>query len=1236
MRPQGPQSGTGGRPHGGVDGDEIGWAPGYDDAVIIPQIVGGVVEFAPVRDGLPMVKARISWDGDQIGRTLVVLLDTGCSTMLISSEFVFSHGVPWVKRDRRAPLVDAGGGLLEGSGEAHSLPMKLHFGSHVTRERFDLLPMKGQPYQAIIPFWWLAKHRVTNLYECRNDASVRAKFNRPSCSHCTSAQADEITFEWDESILDPAYEGIVGQCGVVTAAADHAPATPGTVVAGLPEIYSEYSKVFSEETARALPPNRDCDHAIELLPGKQPPFGPIYSLSELELQALREYLKEMLDSGKIRPSKSPAGAPILFVPKAHGRGLRLCVDYRGLNRVTVMNRYPLPLISELKDRVQGAKIFSRIDLKNGYNLIRIKPGDEWKTAFRTRYGLFEYLVMPMGLTNAPATFQAYIGNLLKDLVDIGVLVYIDDILIYSETMEEHERLVKEVLRRLQDNGLAAAPDKCEFHKSKLAFLGFIISDQGVEMSEDKLREIRDWETPKNVKDVQAFLGFANFYRRFIKDYSRIAKPLTDLTKSGITFEWPIECELAFRSLKEAFTQAPILKHFDPELPIQIEADASDFALGAVLSQYHEPRWHPVAYHSRKMTPAELNYEIYDKELLAIVEVFKEWRRYCEGAKHQISVYSDHRNLEWFVTNKARNRRQARWAMETMQYDFKIHYRKGSANGKADALSRRSEYRPKGGDGDELLPTHFVLKPDHLDQDSLSHRPLAIAAVALCAATLAPFADEFKARVREAAQKDSEYLRKIELARAGEAGDNVGTEDGLLTYKLRLWIPEDEELRLEIAKTEHDVQTAGHLGGGKTHELLSRNFYWPKMEAWVQDFVSSCDVCQRVKAARHGRYGKLLPLESPYKPWTSISMDFITELPKSDGFTSIWVIVDRFTKMAHFIPLKPPATARDLARIFVREIWRLHGIPSEIVSDRDSRFTSNFWQSLLELLSIKSKMSTAFRPQTDGQTERVNQTLEAFLRAFCCKDQSDWASLLPWAEYCYNNSATSATGMTPFYANYGYHPVTNWPGDEEPRNPTSINYVHWMKGVHEGICKRLKATRERMGQWYDKNKVEAPKFEPGDRVMLDARHVKTKRPSKKLDFKSIGPFTIKRVIKDIACELDLPDEWKIHPVFHISLLEPYRTARISGRPEMTQEATQQAVAEVEVESDDDPEGHFPVESIMDSRKRNSKVRYLIKWKDYPAREDWTWEPFENLSHCQETLREFHAAWPRKPRDRRFRG
>jgi hypothetical protein len=436
-------------------------------------------------------------------------------------------------------------------------------------------------------------------------------------------------------------------------------ATQGNLDIQIPKKYQEYADVFDKVKASVLPKHRPYDCPIDLQPGQEPPWGPIYNLSPTELEVLREYIEENLAHGFIRHSKSPAGAPIFFVKKKDG-SLRLVVDYRGLNKVTIRNRYALPLISSLLERIGGAKHFTKIDLRGAYNLVRIRPGDEWKTAFRTRYGHFEYTVMPFGLTNAPAVFQHMANDVFRDFLDIFLIIYLDDLLIYSKTQEEHNIHVRKVLERLRKYGLYAKLEKCSFDSEQVEFLGYTISSKGIFMDPAKVKTILEWQPPRSVRDVQCFLGFANFYRKFIWNYSKIVLPLTQLTKKDQAFIWTNEADTAFTQLKKAFTSAPILAHIDPEKPFTIEADASDFALGSILSQPgKDGQSHPVAFHSRKFTAAEINYEVHDKELLAVVDSFEQWRHFLEGSPHQIIIYSDHKNLTYFQTARVLNRRQAR-------------------------------------------------------------------------------------------------------------------------------------------------------------------------------------------------------------------------------------------------------------------------------------------------------------------------------------------------------------------------------------------------------------------------------------------------------------------------------------------------------------------------------------------------------------------------------------------------
>ncbi len=461
----------------------------------------------------------------------------------------------------------------------------------------------------------------------------------------------------------------------------------------IPLDYSDLQAVFSKKNAELLPKERPYDCPIDLIDKNSiPPYRALYQLTEPEMKVLENYIKENLQKGFIRPSKSPSGAPIFFVKKKNGE-LRPCIDYRGLNEMTIKNRYPLPLINSLLDRLTGSKYFTKIDLRGAYNLVRIKKGDEWKTAFRCRYGHFEYLVMPFGLTNAPAIFQNMMNDIFKEYLDYFVVILLDDILIFSKNLDDHKHHVRLVLEKLQQWKLYAKLEKCFFHQQEIEFLGYIIGPNGIKMCPDKTSSIKDWPTPNTITQVQSFLGFANFYRRFIYNYSKIAKPLTDLTKQNQQFQWNSEAGEAFQQLKKSLTQDPLLVHPDTSKPFTVHTDASNYAIGAVLSQ----NGHPVAYYSRKLLNAEINYAVHDKELLAIVASFTHWRHYLVGSAFSITVYCDHKNLTFFRVKRLLKQRHARWAETLSEFNFQLHYVPGNQNAAADALSRREGLAPEEGD-----------------------------------------------------------------------------------------------------------------------------------------------------------------------------------------------------------------------------------------------------------------------------------------------------------------------------------------------------------------------------------------------------------------------------------------------------------------------------------------------------------------------------------------------------------
>ncbi|KAJ1571867.1 hypothetical protein NDA12_006538 [Ustilago hordei] len=740
-----------------------------------------------------------------------------------------------------------------------------------------------------------------------------------------------------------------------------------------------------EVEADKLPHHTEHDLHLELIEGGKPPQGPLYLKGPKEMSELRRYLDENLEKGFIRPSKSPAQSPVLFVPKKDG-GLRLCVDYRGLNEITVKNRAPLPLIEEQLFLLRKARIYTKLDLRAAYNLIWIAKGDEWKTAFGTQLGLYEYLVMPFGLANAPAHFH--------------------------DTEEAHVKHVTEVLTRLRSNRLFAKLSKCEFHTKTVEFLGYIIKPMGIEMDPEKVHTVKEWPMPESIHDIQRFLGFANFYQRFIAHFAHIAKPLTALVKPierFKKFELPEEAQQAFHKLIQAFTSAGVLQHFDYHLPTRLETDASDFAIAGVLKQEHEGQWHPVAFYSRKMSSAEKNYEIHDKELLAVVACLTQWRHMLAGLPSQLVILTDHEALKYFKSQRHITGRQAQWAILLADFDFILQYRPGDKGGEPDALTRRTDMQPAG---------------EEQDHNSIASKGL-------------------KDLVKIFQPLDQE-LQEIHRKKPFELKDDLWYSGGRLVIP-KVTMPgrtnnrhsrsakevdgqslSVEHLRFMVMTQCHDGITAGHVGRDATIKAAQRHYWWPNMTAWIADYVASCPVCARYKAPRHRPYGLLQPLATPDRPWGSISLDFIEGLPPSKKYDSktydsILVIVDRLTKFAILAPTHKMVMAKQTAVLLYGHMVRLFGYPDHMVSDRGRQFISGAWKAFAEQMGVKHSLSTAYHPQTDGQTERVNQVIEQYLRMYCNYEQDDWANLLDTAAFVYNNTVHNSIGVSPFFACYGWNP-----------------------------------------------------------------------------------------------------------------------------------------------------------------------------------------------------------------------
>jgi hypothetical protein len=818
--------------------------------------------------------------------------------------------------------------------------------------------------------------------------------------------------------------------------------------------------------------------------------------------------------------------------------------------------------------------------------------------------------MPFGLTNAPATFQHFMNDVLRDCLDKFAIGILDDILVYTKTtLEDHIKHVRHVLQKLRENELYAKFSKCEFFVTQVDFLGHTVSEQGVSMCKDKHKAILDWPDLTSKDDILSFMGLANYYRRFIDNFSKLAEPITRLLKKDAPFEWQESQNKAFKAIKQAFAEDVTLSYADPEKQFQVECDASDFALGGVLSQMDDSGTiRPVSFYSRKLLPAELNYEVYDKELLAIKSCFDEWRQYLLGTALPIKVYSDHKTLEYFLATKTLTRRQARWSLFLSEFNFVIMYQKGIKNNKADALSRRHDHEIT--EEERKLQVKALLKPENFEQlhvATLRNQP--------------EWTSELLLHVIREAETDKEVIGfKEKLLQTPNEMTRWSIKNNVLHFDDMVFVP--QKARLEVLQQRHDAKTAGHFGFRKTLELIQREFWWPRMAKDIKHFTDSCEVCGRCKVPRHKPYGLLEPLPAATKPWSSVTMDFIVELPKSQDYNAILVVVDRMTKLSHFIPCTTNITAEETATLFINNVFKLHGLPDEIISDRGPQFKSQFWKTLFSTLEVKVKLSTAYHPQTDGQTERTNQTLEQYLRAFTNYQQDDWAELLPLAEFTYNNSYHTAIKCSPFWATYGEHPRCEVIIDEHKTScnvPTAEERVNRMKKLHKELVTYLQETRTIMATNTNPHRLQEPTLEVGGKVWLSRKNIKTLRPCPKLDFKRLGPFEIIEKVGTKAYRLALPPLMKnLHPVFHVSLLEPVTENLLEGR-------TIDPPLPVEVESDIE----YEVETILDSRKRRNQVSYLVSWKGYGPEEN-TWLNFKDLTHCQELLKEFHEKYPSKPK------
>ena len=991
-----------------------------------------------------------------------------------------------------------------------------------------------------------------------------------------------------------------------------------------PQVFpKELPALTPKEPERGMPP-----FEIKLKPDTQPfgRYGP--RMTEANTLEAGKMIKELLEKGFIRPSRSPWGSPMFLVDKPDGTK-RMVIDYRALNASTVRNRYPLPRVDELFDQLQGARYFSKIDLRTGYWQIRVAADDVAKTAFTSRHGHFEWLVLPMGLTNAPAEFMALMEHSFRDMLNKFVLVFLDDILVYSRTLEEHERHLRAVLQRLADQKLYGKLSKCQFARQEVEFLGHFVGRRGIRMVDGKVAAVENWPTPSCQKEVEQFVGLAGYYRRFIGKFSEIASPLTELCgtlrkdKTGAKrapptkpFTWGDAQQRAFEQLKEAVASAPCLAIPDPKREFIVHTDASGYATGAVLMQKFDEGLRPIAFLSRKMNAAERNYPVHEQELLAILNALKAWRHYLGGQR--FTILTDHQSLQYVESSAMATPRQMRWAAWLTEFDFVIKYTPGNTNVVADALSR-------GAAGGSVSTAAAAGGAQDTPSEASSARTLIAAITAL-----APL----PTRIRDAVGRDAAYLDH--LARSDEelhtcADGPLAKADGLL-YRVdgsagggQLVVPKDTRLRTYLLSAAHDT-LGGHNGVERTKRWLQERVWWPKMAQAVESYVRGCESCQRNKSDTRGRQGLPLSIEIPRRAWDVICMDFMGPFPRTArGYDAVMVVVEKLTRWVYYVAMRTTDTAQEVFAQLNQRVLANHGTPCVIISDRDSRFTSRFWEHLWEHLTTELKRSTAFRPQTDGQTEQQNKTLGQMLRAYVDAQQSDWDILLPQLQLANNTSVCASTGFSPYRMLFGRDARTALDAELEADGVAA-------RGTHPGatqLAKRIseaeEKARELIAKAQAKQRADSAagrrevEIRAGDRVWLSNRNMRMDAAgrARKLEPLYWGPYEVLEMRGSNAAKLKLPDSCRLHSVFNVDLLRRYVDGRAEFPDRPVQDARPGPVPEEDPAAGGPGEPVYEAEAVTGMRRRNGARQYKVKWLGWPV-EQSSWVDEADCEGCRELV------------------
>lgn len=778
------------------------------------------------------------------------------------------------------------------------------------------------------------------------------------------------------------------------------------------------------------------------------------------------------------------------------------------------------------------------------------------------------------------------NSIFNDVIDIFMVIYLDDLLIYSDSYEEHINHLEIVLSRLQDHELYVGKSKFELFTQKTEFLGLDLGVDGISVGDERKRIVREWPRPSNLTELRGFIGLLQFFRRFIKDFSHIAAPLTNLTRKGSGIHrWDDECTLAFKSLKDLLCTSPIMQPPNWDLPFRCHIDASELAVGGTLTQLDEQGHdHAVAYFSKRLSTAEENYSANDRELLGLVYFLKRFRCYLEGSEFE--VVTDNQVLKHFFSKQDLSRREARWLEFLSHFGItELTLERGKVHILGDTLSRA----PHAPQLDDLEVNNIHTFSFGMSAQYSTHIENDPTFGPVWKALNGTFPDD-----------------KIQRGRINRLLPSFKLDQGKLIYDNKICIPRCQVK--EILSMAHDSRSSGHFAYNKTLSRLSR-VHWRNKTRDVQAYCAGCVTCQQFKDNRVKPLGEPQPIPLPERRWGSVAMDFITHLPVTPrGFNSITTIVDRFSRRVHFMPSKDTDTALDTARSFFNEVFRLHGLPDSIISDRDPKFTSAFWEHLMKMCDIKLRRSSSHHPQTDGSSEIMNRLVEKYLRCYCSLNQHDWDSLLPTAEFAFNSSRLEATGYTPFELDLGWNPsspldmLTSAPSD-------TVQSVDVLRKTLQSSLIDARFSHEMAQARQSANNAQNYRphsYRPGDFVWLNKKYftdiVYRSQLSKKLGARRFGPFRILELVGKNAVRLDLPTSIRAHNVVHVEHTKPH----VTQPPDISTERTPKA----QLHFDEHGDQVIEIGAIL-GHKRKSNTFYFLALPANSPTHDASWQPLKDF-------------------------